>query len=200
MKPERRAFTAEALKIEEREGKPPMIRGHAAVFNALSSDLGGFREKIMPGAFRDTIANDDVVALFNHDANHVLGRRSAGTLTLSEDEQGLAIEIEPPDTQLGRDLVTSIRRGDVSGMSFGFRVAKNDQTWERSDPTPVRTLKKVQLLDVSPVTFPAYPQTDVAMRSLQEFKEEFQRSETSDTARKSRMRMRVALASRGVTV
>lgn len=142
-----------------------MIVGHAAVFNRMSEDLGFFREKIEPGAFKQTLADkDDVRALFNHDPNNVLGRSTAGTLRLKEDDEGLRVEIDPPDTQLARDLMVSIDRGDVSQMSFGFETRKDE--WDHSDKqNPVRTLVDVKLYDVSPVTFPAYPDTDVAARA-----------------------------------
>lgn len=161
---ERRAF-ATALRIERRaEGETRTIAGHAAVFNQLSEELWGFREVVAPGAFRKTLGAD-VRALWNHDPNHVLGRSKSGTLRLREDEVGLAIEIDPPDTAMARDLVTLIERGDVSQMSFGFRTVTD--SWRMLDGEPVRTLEEVELFDVSPVTFPAYPETDVAVRSLE---------------------------------
>lgn len=170
---ERRAFVAE-LKIETRgegDNAAPMIVGHAAVFNQLSEDLGGFREQISPGAFRDAIQKDDVRALFNHDPNLILGRNRSKTLRMAEDQTGLLIEIDPPDTQVGRDLMVSLKRGDITQMSFGFRVLPDGQEWsEDEDGNVIRTLKKVSLFDVSPVTYPAYPQTDVAARSLDQWR------------------------------
>ncbi len=158
------------LRLETRAEGQRLIVGHAAVFHSLSLDLGGFREKIMPGAFAESISADDIVALFNHDVNHVLGRNRAQTLRLQEDTRGLAFEIDVPDTQVARDLVTLIERGDVRGNSFRF-VTIADQ-WERGDGEPdTRTLLKVRLQDISPVTFPAYPQTDVALRSLEAWRQ-----------------------------
>lgn len=164
---ERRTVLLDEFKIEKREdGKPKMV-GHAAVFNQLSEDLGGFREQIAPGAFAEAIEKDDVRALWNHNPDHVLGRKAAGTLLLSEDSRGLAIEIIPPDTQTGRDLLTLMERGDVNQMSFGFSVRPGGQDWAKDDNGQVvRTLKRVRLFDVSPVTFPAFPQTDIAVREL----------------------------------
>ena len=165
---ERRAFAAaRGLRIERREGKAPMLAGHAAVFNQLSENLGGFREQIKPGAFADALA-DDVRALFNHDPNFILGRSTNGTLRLKEDDIGLAVEIDVPDTSSVRDQVLApIERGDVSQMSFGFAVKPGGQDWAEDDEGRlIRTLTAVRLFDVSPVTFPAYPQTDIAMRSL----------------------------------
>ena len=188
---ERRAFVVEGLTYEEREGKTPVIRGHAAVFNQLSDDLGGFREQIVPGAFVEAIERDDVRALINHDSTLILGRNRAGTLRMSEDATGLLVEIDPPDTQYARDLLVSMKRGDISQMSFGFGVKPGGQDWAKDDEgRTIRTLKKLRLFDVSPVTYPAYPQTDVAVRSYQEFQQ------TVSAEAERRMRMRLALAER----
>jgi uncharacterized protein len=102
----------------------------------------------------------------NHDPNYVLGRMSAKTLTITEDQIGLKTEIIPPDTQWARDLVVSIERGDITQMSFGFRVKKDH--WERIENDNIRTLQDVSLVDVSPVTFPAYLDTSIQARSLSE--------------------------------
>ena len=148
-------------------GRRMRIAGHAAVFDSTSQDLGGFVERIAPGAFRKTLREADVRALFNHDPNLVLGRTGAGTLRLAEDRSGLAYEVELPDTTVGRDLAVSIERGDVTQSSFGFRAIAD--RWTRTeDGTPLRTLTEVSLHngDVSPVTFPAYLATDVATRAV----------------------------------
>lgn len=170
---ERRTFSIDGLTVEVRDGQKPTIRGHAAVFNTLSEDLGGFREQIVKGAFAEAIERDDVRALFNHNPDHVLGRNMAGTLRLSEDERGLAIEIDPPDTQIARDLITSMQRGDITQMSFGFSVRPGGQDWAKDDEgRNIRTLKKLRLFDVSPVTFPAYPATDVAVRAMSQWEKD----------------------------
>ena len=159
---ERRYVLGELRAIEE---GTPRIVGYAARFNQLSEVLGNFREQIAPGFF-DGVEQDDVRALFNHDPNYVLGRTTAGTLRLSQDENGLAVDITPPDTQWARDLLTSIKRGDVSQMSFAFTVAENGDKWEKVEGGWIRTLlRKKRVLDVSPVTYPAYPQTSAAARS-----------------------------------
>ena len=163
-KHERRTLEAGDLRVEGEVGEKK-IRGYAAVFDELSENLGGFRERIEPGTFASTIKEHDIRALINHSPDLVLGRNQAGTLALKEDSRGLAVVIDPPDTQAARDLVTSIERGDVSGMSFGFRTL--DDSWdEDSEGNIIHTLKSVRLFDVSAVTFPAYPQTDVAVRSM----------------------------------
>jgi len=157
------------------------IFGYAAKFNTRSENLGGesyqFYETIEPGAF-DDVLNDDVRALFNHDNNLILARskNGEGTLKIGVDNVGLFYEFEAPDTQAGRDLVTSIKRGDVDQSSFSFQVDQNGQRWEETKdgdgPTIVnRTITKVKrLFDVSPVTSPAYPDATVALRSLEEFR------------------------------
>ena len=166
---ERRSFSLDEIRIAKNENGTPVIVGHAAVFNQLSGDLGGFREQIAPGAFADALT-DDVRALFNHNPDYVLGRNVAKTLRMSEDARGLAIEIDPPDTQVARDLMVSMARGDITQMSFGFTVRPNGQNWAKDeDGKTIRTLTKLRLFDVSPVTYPAYPQTDVAVRSFSEY-------------------------------
>lgn len=172
---ERRAFAIAGLKVERRAaGEGAHLVGHAAVFNSLSVNLGGYREQIKPGAFAKTLAAAaDVRALFNHDPNFVLGRSAAKTLTMAEDDQGLAVDITLPDTQTIRDLVVApIERGDISQMSFAFSVQPGGQDWaENDDGVLVRTLTELRLYDVSPVTFPGYEQTDVALRAMRAFRD-----------------------------
>jgi len=160
----RRSFPVE-IEIEERDGMPPMLIGHAAVFNVTSRNLGGYREIIKPGAFQRAInGSQDVVALFNHNENFPLGRSSAGTLTLREDEKGLAVSINPPDTTYARDLMVSMKRGDVRDMSFAFKPVTSKRTGDEIGAIIER--HDVDLFDVSPVVFPAYPQTDISVRSM----------------------------------
>lgn len=141
------------------------LTGYASVYGPLSEDLGGFRERIHPDAFARTLddASADVRALVNHDSSLVLGRRSAGTLRLGTDRTGLSVEITPPDTTYARDLRALIERGDVNQMSFGF-IVRSDE-WTIEEKTRVRTVMDVELIEVSVVTIPAYPDTTVAIRS-----------------------------------
>lgn len=170
MEIERRIVPIEGIRTERREDGSAVITGHAAVFGQLSEDLGGFREMIAPGAFTEALTTDDVRALWNHNDDFILGRNRSKTLEMSEDARGLAIKIYPPDTQMVRDLVlVPMERGDITQMSFAFSVRPGGQDWAKDDNGQVvRTLKKLRLYDVSPVTYPAYPQTDVsvAMRSM----------------------------------
>lgn len=171
MEKERRTFPLKEIRVHNDDDGPPKIEGTAAVYNSLSEDLGGFREKIEPGAF-DNVLDDDVRALFNHDNNMVLARTKSGTLDLSTDSDGLKYRFEAPDTTAGRDLTVMLERGDVDQSSFGF-VVKEDTWREEDDGTVVRTINEVErLFDVSPVTYPAYPDTDVAKREYRAFVEE----------------------------
>ncbi len=177
---ERRFIPADVIiEIREKDGvKTRVMRGYAAKFNTLSDDLGGFRERIAPGAFTRTITEDDIRALKNHNSDMVLGRcndkAKKKTLRLFEDSTGLAIECDLPNTSFARDLEESMNRGDVDQMSFGFMVrwypdGSRGSNWVFENDTDIHTVTDVILFDVSPVTFPAYPDTSCAMRSLDEF-------------------------------
>ena len=167
-KKEIRMLPLNELRVSEQGNE--IIEGHAAVFNSWSEMLGGlfpFKEIVRKDAFKETIQNDDIRALFNHDPNYVLGRNKSNTLYLEEDEVGLRVKITPPNTTYAKDLVESIKRGDVSQMSIGFIVL--DDSWGTVDGVDTREIKKVKLFDVSPVTFPAYQETDVGIRGLEEY-------------------------------
>lgn len=167
-----RTFVSSEMRVVRKDGESPKIVGHAAVFNSptrIGFGSWGFMESVAPGAFKESIKIDDIRALFNHDPNLVLGRNTAGTLELKEDKKGLEYEIDPPDTQTARDLLESIDRKDITGSSFGFEV--QEQRWtEHDDDIDERELLKLKLFDVSPVTFPAYDDTDVSKRQYQEFR------------------------------
>lgn len=157
-------LTVEVRAAEDNNG--PIISGHAAVFNSPSHDLGGFREYILPGAFKRTLKNSrDILSFFNHDPHYVLGRTGNKTLTLSEDLEGLAFQVQPPDTAWAADLLTSMRRGDITGASFTFRVIR-DQWDKDSDGLPKRSISEVELYEAGPVSMPAYPAADAGVRAL----------------------------------
>lgn len=139
--------------------------GYAAVFNQSTRIGSWFDEVIAPGAFASAISDGDIRALINHDTGRIIGRTTAGTLILTEDETGLRAEIDLPDTTDGRDLAVSLDRGDITGMSFGFSIVREE--WDESGDMPKRTILEANLFEVSPVTFPAYEGTDIAMRSLE---------------------------------
>lgn len=164
MQSERRYVEPEGLEVRFRAEDAPTLAGYAAVYNRMSEDLGGWRERIAPGAFSASLG-EDIRAFWNHDVGEILGRTKSGTLRLSDDERGLRIEVDPPNTALARARVETVRRGDVDQMSFGFRALEDE--WNVEDGMPVRTLRAVQLFEVSFVTFPAYPETSAAVRSLE---------------------------------
>lgn len=168
------------VRLETRaEGKPPVVVGYGAVFYRADDPgteyrFGGvwddFTERIMPGAFDRAVREDDVRALFNHDPSELLGR-TPHTLRLSVDAVGLRYEIDPPDTESAKKVVEAIRRGDLSGSSFGFFI--EDQTWrevKRDNNTVevIRELRAVKVLDVGPVTFPAYTSATTSVRTADE--------------------------------
>ena len=160
------------FEIRAEEDKTPMLVGYAARFNSWSEDLGGFTERIKPGAFKTALMTSDVRALYNHDSNQLPLGRTPKTLRIAEDSKGLKVEIDLPDTQNARDLQVSIDRGDISQMSFGFTVAENGDEWKEKDGTAKRTITEVkELFDVSPVVYPAYTSTKVAVRTLEKAKE-----------------------------
>lgn len=161
---EYRAWDPEAAEVRA-IGDGMTFTGYAARFNSRSEYLG-FYEVIEPGAFTRTLkARNEIKAFLNHNTDVVLGSTRAGTLRLTQDERGLLAEIDLPDTTAGRDLSVSVKRGDVSGMSFGFNVPKGGDAW--SDDGTERTLREIALAEVSPVTgFPAYRATSASVRSI----------------------------------
>ena len=177
MEKEIRTFGMELRAMDKEEKRT--VRGYAATFESRSGDLGGFIESIDREAFSETDM-EDVRALFNHDSNFVLGRTKAGTLRLMVDENGLAYEIDMPDTQLGRDMYESIKRGDISQSSFAFTI--EDDEYRKEGDTVYRTIKKIKkLYDVAPVTFPAYESTSVQARKINELKNQELKEENSNT-------------------
>lgn len=156
------------VHIDQRSTAKPKIIGYAALFDVRSVDLGGFVEEVKPGAFSKSLANGaDVRALVEHSGGIMtLGRVKSGTLLIAEDERGLGINIDPPETQTGRDTVELIRRGDLNQMSFSFRTIEDQ--WHIENGIHVRSLVEVELYDVSIVSFPAYPTTSADLRSFNE--------------------------------
>jgi HK97 family phage prohead protease len=162
-KPQRYETRTLTLRSEDIKADEKIV-AKIASFDSRSQNLGGFYEKISPGAFKKTIQESDIRALLNHDSNYVLGRVKSGTITLEEREDGLYMNCTPPDTQWARDLMVSIGRGDIDQCSFGFRVIKDSYNEENGDI--VRSLHEVELFDVSVVTYPAYLNTSAFVRSF----------------------------------
>lgn len=169
-KREVRMFPITELRASE-DGKT--LTGHAAIFDRwtqIGDPEWGFQECVRRGCFRDDIESGaDIRCLMNHDVNFLLGRTTSKTLRCSEDEAGLRFDVDLPNTQLGRDVKELVARGDLSGCSFSFDVTNERWVEEKGDDgqlTLKRELLACKLYDVGPVTFPAYEQTDVAVRSL----------------------------------
>jgi HK97 family phage prohead protease len=160
-----RRYISQEFRVSQ-AGEPTSIGGYAAVFDSNSEDMG-FTETIDPHAFDSVMAkNPDVRCLWNHNADHILGRTQSGTLKLSVDARGLAYECQPPDTQFANDLMVSMRRKDITGSSFGF-IAKRDQWTEMPDGSIQRRILEFdELLDVSPVTYPAFVAATSGVRAL----------------------------------
>ncbi len=177
--PERRvlAFQDAELRVKRDESTNKIITGYAAKFGKLSQLIGDgkrrFVEKIDRLAFERCLERCDVRGLKNHDPGQLLGRTGSGTMRLSTDDTGLKYEIDAPDTQVGRDTVAEIERGDLDGSSFSFTVEDEDgDDWDDTQNPPVRTLKNVRdLFDLGPVTFPAYLDTEASARSYDRFME-----------------------------
>lgn len=149
-----------------------VLEGHAAVFDSDSLEFDGMGkpwvERINPGAFARTLKEQpDVKALWSHRADAILAR-APDTLSLSEDASGLRVEIKLIDTQQNRDVLASVRAGLVDAMSFGFEV--RSVSWESGKERDVRTLLDVDLFEVSPVVWPAYPDTAISARSAASFR------------------------------
>jgi hypothetical protein len=168
-----RRYINTTLELRDNDTEP-VVSGYAARFNEESEELWGFREVILPGAFKDALEAPDIRALFNHDPSQIVARTKNNTLRVWEDEQGLRYEFQPNmKTAAGRDLVELLRRGDVDQSSFAFSMDGGIEEWDDTGEIPVRKLIKIpRLYDVSPVTYPAYPSTSVGVRSAQDVYEE----------------------------
>lgn len=160
-----RRTVEQSLQVERRAaGTMPVLRGYAARFDELSEDLGGWRERIAPGAFSNVLSSEECLALLNHDPNVVIAAVRDGSLRLTQDTRGLYVEIRPMDTQTIRDLVvTPVEQGKIRKMSFAFDVGEAD--WVYEGGVDIRVVKRVsRLYDVSVVAYPAYSQTDIGAR------------------------------------
>ena len=155
------------------ENDERFIEGYFIRFNEETELWDGVFEEVAPEAVDDSLKNNDIRCLFNHDTNIVLGRTGNGTLELRKDEKGLfgRVKINPNDKQ-ALDIYARIERGDINACSFGFNII-SEEIQNRDDGTVKFILRKIDLHEVSPVTFPAYPTTTIQAREkdLEEYKQ-----------------------------
>lgn len=181
---------AARVEADDRE-----LNGYAIVFNSLSQDLGGFKERIAPSAVDRTMregANVDALQDHERKTSTILGSTDSGLLRQTKDRTGLKVKIAPPDTQYVRDLITVVKAGLVKGMSFAFRVMPDGQMWDEEDDLLVRTVTDMIYSEVSVVVNPAYLETQIAARNLTIDKrtlEEFKDSRVWKPSLKMRERM-----------
>lgn len=174
--------------VKRAEGDSRRVEGVAVVFNQWSEDLGGFREKIAPGALDGVIARSDIFALLDHDRSRgILGRSKRGdqvSLQLDVRDDGLHYAFEAPETDLGNEVLSCLQRGEIGGSSFAFTVLED--AWERVGDEYQRTIMKIdELYDVSPVYSPAYSQTTCDLRGLDALKAEERAEEERAAAAKA---------------
>jgi HK97 family phage prohead protease len=171
-KTETRELVTETIEFREGENGTKSISGYAVKWEMKSETMGywmRFKEQFKKGAFTDSLTNDDQRALWSHDTSQVLGRTKNGTLKLFEDDIGLRFELDLPNTTRGKDAFETIKRGDIDGVSFGFQMQK--QEWDESDKDNVlRSVIKARLFEISPVAFPAYPDSQVSARDYDPYK------------------------------
>lgn len=157
------------IEVRQADNEPVLV-GYAVKWNSPTMIGGQFSEEFTRGSFSDSLVSGDIRALVDHNTSQVLGRTKSGTLELEEDDVGLRVTISPPDTTIAQDLMKLIKRGDVSGMSFGFKAT--EQRWDHKSKPSKRVVTKADLFETSIVTFPAYPDTSIGLRSLREDKAE----------------------------
>lgn len=198
MEIERRDFSFDDVPeaevvVESRADGRLAIRGYAIVYNRLSLDLGGFRERIMPGAFDGMLnrqrGRNDLVSYYNHNPDILLGRESSGTLRVWSDEKGVGFEVFPPTTRA--DVIESIQRRDVKGASFMFSVDKNGERFTTDDNgKAIREITAATMYELGPVVSPAYPSTSasVAMRSYEAWLAEQAAPDAAPPAARSALR------------
>lgn len=170
-----RSYNSEPLEIRQ-SGNELKIGGFAAVYNSDSQDFGGFKERILPGAFDQTLqevkdGKRDVVARFNHEGGfNTLARTSNGSLALSADARGLRYVATLPNTSAAKDVYEMIRSGLVNKSSFAFSLPEDGsgQRWDFSSNPAIRQIVRVNLHDVAPVDEPAYEATSVSVRTFEE--------------------------------
>lgn len=169
-----RRIISTSVELRKKDGTPGMLQGYGALYESMSEDLGGFREVIRAGAFdRALREGQDILIRAEHDSKLLLGRTSSGTARVTADDKGLRYEVDVPDTQAGRDTMELVRRRDISQSSFAFSIPtpETGERWSvQADGSILRELLDVDLHDCAPVSTPAYSQTSVSARALDQAK------------------------------
>jgi len=174
------------------EGEERTAEGYAVLWDKDANIYNMWVESFSPGAFDESLSTRDVIALHSHDFARIVGRKNAGTLTLRSDSKGLYFENQLPDTSDGRDLGKQIDRGDIAGMSFGFRAVK--QEWDDSVDPPKRTITEAEIYEITYTAIPAYDDTEVGMRSLEKARTELREHNKTGASARLRLRLRKARA------
>lgn len=191
---ERRAITGGELRMVQGTEGIGTASGYAVLWNNRTDIGDWWTEQFAPGCFTASLGERDVVALHSHDDARPVGRRSRGTLRLTADQRGLAFENDLPDTTDGRDLKVQLERGDIEGMSFRFIARK--QEWDETLDPPLRTIIEADLIEITYTAFPAYPDTEAGMRSLEQARGE--RRQHNKSGALARLRMKQAQAERKI--
>ncbi|MEK4655951.1 MULTISPECIES: HK97 family phage prohead protease [Bacillus] len=185
-KTEKRELVSNTIEFRESENGIKTISGYAVKWEMKSVTMGywrRFKEQFKRGAFTDSLISDDQLALWSHDTSQVLGRTKNGTLRLFEDDIGLRFELDLANTTLGNDTYETIKRGDIDGVSFGFQMVKEE--WDETDPDNIiRSVTKSKLIEISPVAFPAYPDSQVSARSHDPYKNYIEERNQNDLRKK----------------
>jgi len=156
----------ETLEIRNNADGSRSIAGEAIVYNTLSQDLGGFKERIAPGAFTQSLKNNpDVLAYYSHDPSKILGRVSSGSLAIQDSSTALRFTCKLPDTSWANDVIALASRGDLHSMSFGFSLLPGGDTWEQIGSEIIRTVTAATLYEISVVGDPAYKSSSFSLRS-----------------------------------
>lgn len=194
---EKRSFTEGLeLRFAQDGAESRTAIGYAVLYDSTTDIMGLWTETIAPGAFDKSLQQRDVIAIHSHDSARIVGRKNAGTLTLRSDAKGLAFENLLPDTSDGRDLAVQIDRGDIAGMSFGFRAAK--QEWDDTVDPPHRNIVEAELFEITYTALPQYANTEVGLRSLDHARDERREHNKVGAAGRIARRMRQEQAERRI--
>lgn len=197
---ETRELISEKIEFRESSNGVRTITGYAVKWNMKSHPMQEdgikFTEQFSKGAFSESLTKDDQRALWSHDMSKILGRTKNGSLRLKEDNIGLRFELDLPNTTVGQDVYESVKRGDIDGVSFGFSMEAEE--WDdKNKGGIVRTITKAKLFEISPVTFPAYPDSEVSARNENPFKRYLEERKQKDLRKRLLLKIKLRNIQRG---